>query len=509
MRLFFTKILTRKNAVYAIVAAIILTAGCLLFLNNKNHEQVLVARPADFLQQVSASGKVVARQNLNLSFEQTGQVSGVYARVGDRINQGQLMANQNTVELSAELSEAQAGIGLQKAKLNQLLAGASEEDINAAQNKVASAEQDLDNAYVNALADISGVYTLMYNSYTTVLYIQDTYFFTTGDQQGFRVKNHKEIINKTILDAKTNLEKAQNATSNNDQDAAISNIIANLRAIYNSLEVIRQQCQEDVYYSRVSLVDKTSLDTQKTNISGAIGDMILTQSGVASYKIALSQAKETLAVKKAPPRSSDIAVFEAEIKQAKASEQNILARLKKKEIYSPIRGIITAVNVKVGSVFSANDVAVSVIGVNDFQIESYIPEINISLIKVGDLAAMALDAYGQDVFFPAKVISIDPAETIKDGVSTYKVTLEFINNDQRVKSGMTGNIVVTTNKKSNVISIPQGIITIKDGKKFIKIKEGDRVVEKNIETGLVSSLGNAEVISGINDGDVVVIKEGD
>jgi HlyD family secretion protein len=155
---------------------------------------------------------------------------------------------------------------------------------------------------------------------------------------------------------------------------------------------------------------------------------------------------------------------------------------------------------------STADIAVSVISANNFQVESYIPEINISFIKVGDPADTTLDAYGSEVIFPAKVVTIDPAETIKDGVSTYRVVLEFNANDDRIKSGMTGNTVITTAKKQNVISVPQGMVTIKDGKKTVSVKKGDSIVEVTVETGSVSSSGNIEILSGLADGDVVIIK---
>jgi len=114
----------------------------------------------------------------------------------------------------------------------------------------------------------------------------------------------------------------------------------------------------------------------------------------------------------------------------------------------------------------------------------------------------------------ASVVSINPAETIKDGISTYKVTLEFIDGDQRFKSGMTGNVIITTEKKSDVISVPQRIIITKTGgysdpsgqKKFVKVKEGGTIIEREVEIGSVSSSGNTEIIFGLNDGDVVILE---
>ena len=76
-------ILTKKRIIYGVIVAAILVAVYFIFFNKKNQQETLVVHPSDFLQQVSASGKITARENLNLSFEQSGQVSGVYVKIGD------------------------------------------------------------------------------------------------------------------------------------------------------------------------------------------------------------------------------------------------------------------------------------------------------------------------------------------------------------------------------------------------------------------------------------------
>ena len=53
------------------------------------------------------------------------------------------------------------------------------------------------------------------------------------------------------------------------------------------------------------------------------------------------------------------------------------------------------------------------------------------------MADVTLDAYGSGVIFQARVDIIDPAETVLDGVPPYKVTLDFVSADPRIRSGMT------------------------------------------------------------------------
>ena len=109
--------------------------------------------------------------------------------------------------------------------------------------------------------------------------------------------------------------------------------------------------------------------------------------------------------------------------------------------------------------------------------------------------------------FNATVAAIDPAETVRDGVSTYRTILKFTVTDQRVKSGMTANVTITAERRQDVISIPQGVVTSRDGKKFVRVLVGDEVVEREVTTGSVSSLGSIEITSGLSSGDVVVLSD--
>ena len=139
-----------------------------------------------------------------------------------------------------------------------------------------------------------------------------------------------------------------------------------------------------------------------------------------------------------------------------------------------------------------------------FQIESYVPEVNISLIRTGNQAAVTLDAYGADTLFDARVVSIDPASTVRDGVSTYRIVLEFSKADSRVKSGMTANVSITTETKPSVLSVPQGLVIRRDGSMFVRVVVDKEIQEHAVTLGAVSSVGEVEILSGLRAGDIVV-----
>ena len=138
-----------------------------------------------------------------------------------------------------------------------------------------------------------------------------------------------------------------------------------------------------------------------------------------------------------------------------------------------------------------------------FQIESYVPEINIALIAVRDKASVTLDAYGEKIF-PASVVSIDPAETVRDGVSTYRAMLQFDAQNPLIKSGMTANVSITTDTKESALAVPQGLVVYRDGKMFVRVLVDKSTVEREVTLGGVSSLGEVEILSGLKEGDTII-----
>ena len=284
---------------------------------------------------------------------------------------------------------------------------------------------------------------------------------------------------------------------------------------------------------------KGYVNTARTNVTTALTSVRTAAHGIASQKATnqqtvaataatvskdqndLAVAEQQLAVKVAGPTADALAAKEAAVRQAeatvsaqqaaieqaKASVINLQAQLDKLTLRSPLDGVVTRQDAKVGEIVAPNVTVASVISVSTFQVESDVPEADIAKVHVSDAARITLDAYGDDVTFEATVVKIDPAERILDGVATYKVTLQFTKADDRIKSGMTANIITRGAKKENVLSIPQRLVITRGEEKYVKVLRDGQVVEVKITTGLRGSSGNIEVTSGLSEGDSLVVSD--
>ncbi len=192
------------------------------------------------------------------------------------------------------------------------------------------------------------------------------------------------------------------------------------------------------------------------------------------------------------------------IASAEEAVRSIEATLAERILRAPFAGTITMVEAKAGSVAYVNEPAIAMISAGALEIESYVPEINLSFVQVGAPAIVTLDAYGEDAAFEARVASIDPAETVRDGVSTYRAILTFTKQDPRIRSGLTANIKITADRRDAILQIPQNLVTEQGGRTVVLVKEGKDIREREVMVGARSSQGTVEILSGLVAGDTVV-----
>src|SRR3989344_907392 len=448
-------------------------------------------------QVVSVTGKVEPASNADLSFEKGGRIAYVYHGVGERVGVGAALVSLESGDISAELAQARAVAKAQTAKLQELKKGTRLEDIFISEVDVENAKNEIINGvksgYVNSDDAIRNkVDQLMSNPKSSSPQIN----FSVGDSKLENdIENGRQTIESMLISWSSSMVGMNNAQDvlphavearNNLQ--VVQNYIDNVALAVNSLQgnTTVSQTTVDAY--------KAAVLAGRTNVTNAMNSL-------AASVEKLRTAESKLALKKAGTVKEKITAQEAEVESAEASILNLQAQLAKTVIRSPIAGIVTKQVAKAGEIAGAGAVLTSVISDAKYEIEASVAEADIAKIKLGDEAQVTLDAYGNDVVFAASVTSIDPAETVIDGVPTYKTTLQFETSDNRIKSGMTANTDISGAKRENALFIPGRAISGKGAAKTVNLIESETTREVTIETGLRGSNGDVEIISGLKEGD--------
>jgi len=144
----------------------------------------------------------------------------------------------------------------------------------------------------------------------------------------------------------------------------------------------------------------------------------------------------------------------------------------------------------------------------NYEIEVDIPETDVVKIKKDDIAEVTLDALGKDNKLKGRVLTIDPSSTEIQDVVYYKVKVTIEDGSDFIKPGMSSDVVINTETKEDVLYVPsRAIMTRADNEKYVKVLKADgSVEERTIQTGLKADEGKTEIVSGLNEGEEVIIK---
>jgi RND family efflux transporter MFP subunit len=492
------------------------------------YETIKIER-GDLVQTVDATGKVESSNKLSLHFDGMGIVETVRVEEGEDVYRGQWLANLSLSQLNAAVSQAQSS-------LDQKLVGATDEAINVSQRQVESsevalakaeetlidvtslAEKNLSAKYAYSLTSMDDAYIKMYNAYTAAETVQKKYFITI-DQEGIDVRSAlANDINGSKNSAKTYIDMAWLSSNRADTDTAVSEVVSDLQKILNGLTIIRDICDNTNYKDVVTPAEKATLDTQKgyistaqSTMSGIKSDMNIlktqNENNINSARASVDSAKASLELQKAnyesliaKPRDIDIAYYQASLDQAIANRNKAI-------IYAPISGIVTKVNKKAGELISSSEAMIELLSPH-YEIEVDIPETDVVKIKVDDEAEITLDALGNDVNFKGNVLTIDPSSTEIQDVVYYRVKVAIDDISDLIKPGMSADVIIKTDTKEGVIYVPsRAILTKNNDEKYVKVLKADgNLEEKTVQTGLKADDGKTEIISGLNDGEEVVLK---
>jgi HlyD family secretion protein len=169
-------------------------------------------------------------------------------------------------------------------------------------------------------------------------------------------------------------------------------------------------------------------------------------------------------------------------------------------IYSPISGIVTKADPNPGQVVSPADTIAVIVDDSDFVFEAEVDESDLGKVKLGQMADVTLNSYG-DQKFNAYVAEITPStQTTDSGATVVIVKLTLGKPPINFVSGLNGQADIITDSVSNVLVLPLDALMENND---VYVVRGKNYEKLKVETGIQSDT-EVEVKSGLNAGDQVV-----
>jgi HlyD family secretion protein len=408
---------------------------------------------------ITASGKVVPVQSVNISPKNPGVLGQLYVEQGDRVQKGQIIARMDVGEIEAQILQYKANIAQAQAQLDQARAGSRSQEIAQAKARLAQAEAQLAQARAgNRNQEIGQAQAQVQSAQAQVKLTQA------------RVERYRELTR-------------QGATSQDQLDQYIS-------------ENSRAQAALEEAQKRLSLL----------------------QSGTRSEEIdareaAVTEARAALVLLENGTRPEEIAQRQAAVKAAQAQLQAAEVRLADTVIRSPFSGIVTQKYANIGSFVtpttsassSASATSSSIVAVaQGLEVLAQVPEADIGRIKSGQQVEITADAYPDQVF-KGRVRLIAPEAVVEQGVTSFQVRVTLDTGLEQLRSGLNVDLTFLGDRVSDALVLPTVAIVTEKGRTGVLIPdENNKPLFREVTTG-AQIQDQTQILSGVKAGDRIFV----
>lgn len=395
---------------------------------------------------VSASGSIAPAEKVDLNFGVPGTVAEIAVTEGQSVKAGDVLARLDTDELQLAVKQAENAVATQKIVYSQAISP-TVEDVAAAQAAVNSASANL-----RQLA---------------------------GNPDPLQVQIAQ-------LQADVASESRYQAQLRYDQvsDKPFGGI---------SVDTLRSQYAQTVMQAKIA-----DLQVQLTKRGG-------NDAQIAAARAQLAQTQAQLTKLQGDERTRALAA--AQLRNAEIALEQAKLRLKNSQLVAPFSGTISELNISVGQQVGAGGLrsAIVLADLSSFHIDVGVDESSVGALADEQPVVIMVDAL-PDQQLTGRVNRIAPVATEQGGIVNYKVVIGLDKSEAAVRGGMSANVDIITEVREGVLVIPNWTIRIDrgTGKAYVNLRQGDKLNEVEIVTGLRNT-NESEVVSGLNEGDELVV----
>lgn len=290
----------------------------------------------------------------------------------------------------------------------------------------------------------------------------------------------------SMLEAQDALEKAQRNRTALDYPRATDAYIRDLRKKVNNAKQVIDEL-EDNYRNAEDPVLRSqilaSLTTAKDNLTNL-------QSNLNWYT--------------SNPTENDITNADSELALAQAKYDAAKAVLESLEIKAPFSGVVFAVNAEGGATYQAEAPLFTIGDPKALEVKANITEEDYPIVAVGQTVEIFFDARA-DVTVEGEVDRIIP-QRIEGDRPRYNIYITLNDVPDGLADGMTADSAITIQKREGVLCLPRSIVRASGVDTVtLKVWVNNTIESREVTVGLRGD-SNVEIVSGLNEGDQVVIQ---
>lgn len=303
------------------------------------------------------------------------------------------------------------------------------------------------------------------------------------------------------------LDAAQLQAQLQSQQAALAASNANLAKTSDSgLQQQITAAEQSLQKSQIAYNDaQNNYDKmQKLYASGAIAEQDVDNAKVkydnCSADLKAAQDNLNLIVQKSGPQSTQAAA--AQVAQSQAGVNAAQIQLNDASITSPINGVVSAKDVKVGQIAGGQSGSVTIIDSSSFTAEISVPGEVVGKIQIGQSVQVSVSAL-ENKKVTGVIDKISPNSSSKD--NSYTVKVKVSNSTGELKAGMFAKVSLPSEKKDNILTVPNEALKIENNVNYLYLADNGKVKKLSVDVG-ISDEKVTEITGNIKAGTDVIVE---
>jgi RND family efflux transporter MFP subunit len=231
---------------------------------------------------------------------------------------------------------------------------------------------------------------------------------------------------------------------------------------------------------------------------------------VAQQEVDDAQGKDMAAASQVDAAESNLEGAQSSLLESKSRLTHDQALYAYSRITAPFAGVITQRYANLGTLVqagtSSSTQALPIVRLSQddlYRLVIPVPESSVRYIRVGDPVEVRVPALNQTL--PGKVarFSLD----VQEGTRTMHTEVDVPNPHRELMPGMYAETVLTLESRDNVLSVPLEALTRQsDNVSVDVVTSADKVEHRAVSVGLETST-DAEILSGLQEGESVVVSD--
>jgi len=535
MKNIFLKILKSKKFYFILIILLIISYFVYPRIFKKENVRYVLGevQRGNLEIKVSGTGEIVPIEEINVKSKVGGEVAFLNVKEGDNVYQGQILAKIDSKNLEKTIKDQEILIknlklAIESAKLNlekfnfQYQNTLRGDDYNKLLNQGILILNDFYNFYPGFIEDLRKIYFYKdFENYDNNLKYYESY------NPSFAGKSQKLEFNYNILRTKY-IELSDNFKNISNQNETKERIIKDSYDLVLATYDLVNEGREMVRYLKEDLTLKNATHEKENIINNHFQKLTNYLNSLAQYKQNLfdviskiNSYHDIVDNYNFDKKNLELSIRQKEIdlEQAKKKLNDLKEDLNDYYITAPFSGILSTLNIKKGDLIASNQIIGTII-TNQKISNISLNEIDVAQVKVGQTAILTFDAF-PDLKIKGKVLEISTVGKEEQGVVSYDVKISLEKENKEIKPGMSVNAEIIVDRKENVLLVPNSAIKSDGMGKYVEVIKNYEIKRRNsfkpvaisqnliekryIKTG-ISNDEFTEILEGLNEGEVIIIR---